>query len=46
MKTETVTTSALRKNIAKFLRLIVDKKTTVRVTRYGRVVATIVPEAK
>lgn len=39
---KTVSTAALRKNVAKVLRFVMHG-TKVDVTRYGRVVATIVP---
>lgn len=40
---KTVTTTELRKDIRKFLRLVMRDREVVRVTRYGHVVATIVP---
>jgi antitoxin (DNA-binding transcriptional repressor) of toxin-antitoxin stability system len=40
---KTVSVTNLRKDIRKFLRLVTREREVVRVTRYGRVVATIVP---
>lgn len=41
--TKTVSTAELRRNIAKYLRLVTRKKGTVLVKRYDKVVAALGP---